>query len=187
MIEVISIVAGVLGLLLSLVLLVFSKKQENGNWLLGISILLLWYCLIIAELYRSGEIYQYAHFSRTGNIAAYLITPYLYFFTKRIFEGKTNWIKTYWWVFVPAVFYAIDFLPYYILPLDQKREIIQSQQLGNRHFVFSEGFLSPNWVQYYLRFFWAVLFLILTVGVIWKNKGVIQNPKNKNNRTIASF
>lgn len=187
MIEIISVVAGVLGLLLSLVLFIFSKRHQTGNWLLGISLLLLWYCLIVVELYRTGDIYHYAHFSRTGNIAAFLITPFLFFFTQRIFTGKSGWIKKYWWAFVPPLFYFLDFLPYFFLSLEEKRAIIQAQQLGNGHFVFSEGMISPNWFQYYLRFFWELLFLFLTIKVVWDNKKIVFNSKDENNQKIGVF
>ncbi|MEN2280776.1 AraC family transcriptional regulator [Algoriphagus sp. SE2] len=187
MIQIIAEVGLGLGLMVSLVLIIFSIKKGTANWLLGVSLFLLWYCLIISELYRTELIYTYAHFSRTGNIAAFLVTPFLYFFTERTFDQSKSPTKRYWWVFIPVLFYFIDFLPYFLLSLEEKRQIVRSQQLGDGHFVFKEGFFTPDWVQYYLRFLWLVLFLFLTVRVVWKNKFIIQSQKSKNNRTIAGF
>jgi len=187
MIDILAKVGLGLGLVVSLVLIIFSIKQETANWLLGVSLILLWYCLIITELYRTELIQSYAHFSRTGNIAAFLVTPFLYFFTEKTFNPSKSLLKRYWWVFLPILFYFIDFLPYFLLTLEEKRQIVQSQQLGNGHFVFREGVFTSDWVQYYLRFLWLILFLFLTLRVLWKNKTSLQAKKSKNNRTIAGF
>lgn len=187
MIELFSQVGFVLGFIVSLVLIIFSIKHRTSNWLLGSSMVMLWYCLIIAELYRTELIAQYPHFSRTGNIVAFLVSPFLFFFTLKLFNRGKAWFKTYWWAFLPVVFYIIDYMPYFVLPLEEKRQVVSNQQLKTGHFVFSEGFLSPDWLQYYLRFFWEVLFLILTLKVLRKNQVLLKTKESKNNRTIVWF
>ncbi len=188
MLEILTGVGLGLGLVVSMVLIIFSIKKKSANWLLGVSLLLLWYCLIISELYRTEMIQSYAHFSRTGNIAAFLVTPFLYFFTENTFFNSSKpFLKRYWWVFLPALFYFIDFLPYFILPLEEKKQIVYSQQLGDGHFVFKEGVFTVDWFQYYLRFLWLILFLFLTLRILWKNKTVLHSQNNRNNLTIVGF
>ncbi|EAZ82294.1 helix-turn-helix domain-containing protein [Algoriphagus machipongonensis] len=177
----------VLGLLVSLVLIIFAKKNQNGNWLLGTSLFFLWYGLVTTEIYRSGLILEYPAFSRTGNIFSYLIAPFLYFFIRQIIDRGIDWKRWYWWSVFPVIFYMVDFLPYFLLPNSEKIMLIKDQQMGVSNFSFSEGWITPDYFQYHFRQIWSFVFLILVYQMFYSRRKLILPLNNKINFKLFSF
>jgi AraC-like DNA-binding protein len=172
------------GLMVSLVLLFYPRTSKNGNWLLGLSVLSLWYALLMTKLYQSGEVVDFPHLSRTGNIPAFLITPAFYLFTRFIFFRKRQLQKRDWIILLPVIFYLIDYIPYFVQTAEVKSEIIRTGQLENKHFVFAEGWLAPSWFHFYSRQIWGITYLVLSIHILWKKRAIYHNGLTNNNRKI---
>ncbi len=177
--------AGVIaGILVILVLLFYPQRHNSANWLLGLSILSLWYAMIMAILYETNYILVYPHFSRTGNFFAFFTIPFFYLFTRFIFYRDKK-IKRYDWIlFLPALFYLIDFFPYFLISAEEKLEIIRAEQMNLGHFAFSEGWLTSSWFQFYARQFWSLVILLMTFRLIWINRVIFHRSFRGANRDI---
>lgn len=177
----------VIGLLTSLILLFFPKSGKNGNWLLGLSILSLAHALIVTHLYRTGLMVDYPHWSRTGNISAYLIAPFFYLFMKHIIYRKSIFKKRDLLLLIPSVVNFFDYLPYFLLSGAEKSLIIKDQQLYNDHFLFLEGSLFPDGFQFYARQVWLLIFIVLCIKILWVNKNLLKREESKANQHIFIY
>lgn len=177
----------IIGLLTSLILLFFANSRKNGNWLLGLSILFLTHALIVTHLYRTGLMVDYPHWSRTGNISAYLISPFFYLFMKHIIYRKSIFKKRDFLLLIPSIVNFIDYLPYFLLSGNEKSLIIQNQQLYNDHFLFLEGSLLPDGFQFYARQIWLLIFIILSIRILWINRDLLKREESKANQHIFIY
>ncbi|TDK45420.1 helix-turn-helix domain-containing protein [Algoriphagus formosus] len=177
----------VLGVLVGMILVLFPKARQNGNLTLGLSVLSVFHCLLVSDLYLSGRMVDFPHLSRTGNISAYLCAPLLYLFVKKtlyqlpVLKGFT------WLIFLPPLVYFFDYLPYYLKSASEKAAIIEAQQLGEANFLFSESLLFPEQFHFYFRQLWLLGFIILIVRLLWINRDLLNIHKIKLNRYIYVF
>ncbi len=105
----------ILGLLVIILLLFYRNRSiNNSNILLSINIICITYLLFINQLNYSREMLNYPFFARTGNIAGFLVVPFLYLYSRNSFYPGLRWRKRDWLFLIPAFFYTIDLLPFFL-------------------------------------------------------------------------
>ncbi|WGQ11846.1 helix-turn-helix domain-containing protein [Pedobacter gandavensis] len=105
--------------------LIFKKgNQLLKNKMLGISLLCYNLSLLVYFLWiDTGFIVEYPHLLRVISPLIYLNAPFFYFYIRNSLSN-TNGLKKYDYLhFLPALIHFIDLIPFYILPLSEKREI----------------------------------------------------------------
>lgn len=92
--------------------------------MLGISLLCYNISLLVYFLWiDTGFIVEYPHLLRVISPLIYLNAPFFYFYIRNSLSN-TNGLKKYDYLhFLPALIHFIDLIPFYILPLAEKREI----------------------------------------------------------------
>lgn len=130
---------------------------------------------------------DYPHWSRTGNISAYLIAPFFYLFMKHIIYRKSIFKKRDLLLLIPSVVNFFDYLPYFLLSGVEKSLIIKDQQLYNDHFLFLEGSLLPDGFQFYARQVWLLIFIVLCIKILWVNKNLLKREESKANQHIFIY
>lgn len=98
-----------------MVLFFMSARKNTNNIFLGLSLLCIWGALFINELHNSKRILDYPHLTRTGNIFAYLIYPFLYLYIRNTFYPGKIWQKFDYLLLLPALFYMVDMFPFFFL------------------------------------------------------------------------
>lgn len=177
----------ILGTLVSVILIFFPGARKNGNILLGLCLLTTTHALLASELYYSSKLLEVPHFSRTGNLSAYLIAPFLYLFIRYLIYRGPLLRKWDWLVLIPTLLNFIDFLPYYLLSGAEKTQIILAQQLGENHFLFREGFIFPEGFHFYFRQICLLFFLVLGLRLLWINRNLIRKEEATINRYIYRY
>jgi len=90
-----------------------------------------------------------------------LIYPLAYLYIRSLLLGELKFRKNDWWLLVPAVLYAINLLPYYGMPIAQKKLLLTAIHNDNRLIArYSEG-IFPAFVFSFVRVAWSALFIIL--------------------------
>ena len=184
--EIITLSGIAVGSLVSLVLLFFPQAGRSGNQFLGITVILLSYALLLSHLYYLRSITDFPHLSRTSQLFVYLITPSFYLFTRFLFYRQKYFLKWDWLILIPSLLYFIDYLPYFLLSEQEKVLSINRTQLGG-HFDYNEGSFSFVFFHFYIRQFWSLLFLLLSVRIMWLNRAIIKFGNTKINKTIFWF
>lgn len=177
----------IIGFLVSLILIFYPGSKNNGNLILGFSFFCLTHALLTSELYRSQLMLEFPHFSRTGNFSAYLIAPLFFLFVKKIIYREENEGSWKWLILIPSFGYAVDYLPYFSLSASEKVEIIRSQQLNYDHFLFREGIFFPDEFHFFFRQIWLLVFMVLVIKLLWKNKNQLNREESNLNRYIFNF
>src|SRR5689334_23606671 len=108
------------GILILLLIVAYSIRGSRNRIFLAISLFFVWYTLLVVMLTITRQILEFPWLHRTGMITAYLAFPFLYIYSRNTFYPGRFWKKTDWLLLIPTVFYIIDFLPFFLMPTDQK-------------------------------------------------------------------
>ncbi|ALL05001.1 hypothetical protein AQ505_05530 [Pedobacter sp. PACM 27299] len=108
----------------SLALIFKTGNQLLKNKMLGISLLCYNISLLVYFLWiDTGFIIEYPHLLRVISPLIYLNAPFFYFYIRNSLSN-TDGLKKYDYLhFLPALIHFFDLIPFYILPLSEKREI----------------------------------------------------------------
>lgn len=173
-------VSGLLcGILSSLILIIFPQSRRSANLYLGISLLSLTHALLTSWLNSSGRILELPFLMRTGHLSVYLIFPFLYFFYKGIFQSDKAWKPWYYFLFLPSIFYLVDFAPFFVLSGEEKVRIFASK-LGNSEALFkiNEGLLGWENFHFVFRTLWSSFFLLLIGKILLDFRADFQPGKS---------
>ncbi|MFN5647049.1 MAG: hypothetical protein ACK458_05995, partial [Sphingobacteriales bacterium] len=114
-----------------MVLFFMSARKNTNNIFLGLSLLCIWGALFINELHNSKRILDYPHLTRTGNIFAYLIYPFLYLYIRNTFYPGKIWQKFDYLLLLPALFYLVDMFPFFFLKSAAEKKAIAAENLSD--------------------------------------------------------
>ena len=174
-----SIIVIVLSLLCCFVLLFFHKNKSNSQRILFfyfLTIALGHYALLVSVI---NVIYP--NFFRTSLFFAYLLPSFSYLYVRENIAAKLKWTDVI--IFFPAIFYLIDYMPFFLLPIENKLAI---QTYNSTHLnsllAHNDGWLTVPWFHLVFRNVTNVLFWILSLRLInqfKKNKSATFLKRNK--------
>lgn len=99
-----------------------------------------------------------------------LVIPTSWLYIKSVLRGELKSSKTDWLILIPSLICLIDLLPYYTMPLAEKKTYLEAffknPYMQGR---FSEGVLPP-YVFAFIRVVWAALFITLNFKLLRKFK-----------------
>lgn len=179
----------ILGMVVVFLLLYYRKRSHNNtNVLLAISIFCITYMLFVGQLNISRKMLDYPIFARTGNIPGYLVMPFLYLYTRNSFYPGIRWRKRDWLFFLPALFYIIDLLPFFLADADYKIAVMKAN-LDNpaRMRRIEDGWIPIKGIHLKILYLWSLLMMILQVRLIIRNKMISSEGGNSKNGTLFWF
>jgi AraC-like DNA-binding protein len=163
-----------LSILCSFVLLFLNKVDRHANRLLALGLINMSVTLILNGLsYVDGFFVSYPHFFRLGIFSHYLLAPFFYLYVRATINRESSFSKWDWLHFLPALFHFLEFIPFYLMPIAEKRAYVR--------FVFShieiisqqrEGFL-PAYVHPFLKIGTGIVYDFFQVRILffaYKNK-----------------
>jgi AraC-like DNA-binding protein len=115
-----------LSLLLCLALFVKPPKDKLNNKLLAIAVGILNFQLIHILIVNTGLIIEFPFFVRLLSPFLYLFAPLIYLYIKKAMEGVPNLLPGDYLHFLPAFIHFVDLIPFYVLPVEEKRLIAQA-------------------------------------------------------------
>jgi AraC-like DNA-binding protein len=135
----------VLGFVVFLILALYNSNKTFSAKLLAGILFSLSYTLLAYLLYISKAIRSFPHLYRTPAFISLCIAPLLFIYVRSSLT-QSFWFKKWDFLyFLPAVFYTAQFIPFYMLPAQDKlyyiERAIQSKAYGIRE---PEGLLPPG-------------------------------------------
>ena len=99
---------------------------------------------------------------------SYLVYPLLYLYVQIILTDKTTITFKNWFHFVPFALAILDLMPFYLIPLKEKNQIVSNliHHFSNTYLVDS-GFL-PSWIHYVLKQVQSFIYIILLWIMLYK-------------------
>jgi AraC-like DNA-binding protein len=178
----------VIGIPIMVILFFYKKRNDNGNHFLAFTLISMWYALFINRMNLSLQIVDYPYLIRTGNIAAYLVFPFLYLYTRKSFyPGIRLQIKD-WLFFAPALFYVVDMMPFFLADPAYKIAVLKTNITDRvRMSNMSEGWVGIKGFHFVFRYLWSVFVMILQVRLIMKNWKPGQSEEQPWNRPFQLF
>ncbi len=179
----------ILGIVVIILLLYYRKRSiNNSNVLLAVSVICLTYMLFNNHLNNSREMVNYPFFYRTGNIAGFLLIPFLYLYSRNTFYPGIRWRKTDWLFFLPALFYIIDLLPFFLEDPAYKIAVMRANYSDpSRNFRVEEGWVPLKGIHYIIMYFWSIALMILQSRLIYRNRQMARENESSMNRALFWF
>lgn len=179
----------IIGILVISILIFYHRKHRNrNNYFLAGSMLSIWFSLFVNNLNDTGEILNYPFFARTGNIAAYMIFPFIYLYTRNTFYPGKLWKSTDFIFLIPALFYVIDMMPFYLSPADEKIAQMRVNLMDRQKmFRVSEGWIAITGLHFVLRYFWGLSVMGLQIRLLYRNWNIVSADGNTLNRPLRVF
>lgn len=166
----------VICLLISAVLWRYSGKQNKQNKML--SLYFFTTCLgnfIVFLVYtRMVKDFPWFHLFRTGNVIALMIMPISFFYFRYLLKDKGFRVIDMVH-FIPALCYAIDYLPIFLLPTAEKIEMAtREMQMPDRGQSLQNGWITPhiNWV--IVRTIQMTIYWLLQLLMIYRTSKIKQ-------------
>lgn len=168
--ETVFLLAGIQGLLLSVILLT-RKENHNANIVLALSSFAL-SCDLFTVLYYQKELYLiYPHFSGITYPFPYLYGPLFYIYTKLVSKSETKFGFKNLLHFTPVILVYLISLPVFFYSGAEKIEFIKKMILNEEPLVF-------NIIQWIVPF-QGIVYTILTIKTVSDyNKKIKHNYSN---------
>ncbi|RYC71815.1 helix-turn-helix transcriptional regulator [Spirosoma sordidisoli] len=126
--------------------LLWRKKQPSAyvNRLLSLLLLMYGYIGFIGSLLVNGGILQVPHLFRTAAPLHYMTGPMIYLYVRASLRAESRFDRRFLWLFAPALFNAIELIPFYCQSTAYKIAHLKSLPLTSNSLArFTEGLLPP--------------------------------------------
>lgn len=173
--------AGILCGLLTVYILLFKKNalRSYSDYLLSVSILCQIWTVALYLFVFSGSIQQFPYVYRTAAPLTFLVPPLGYVYVRSVLYNEKKWQKFDFLHLLPFLFFLINYLPFFLSPLEYKVEIVTKTILDKNFGIEKQlGFL-PESVFYLFRPIQATLYLIFQWRLIYTF------TRNNPNQTIT--
>jgi AraC-like DNA-binding protein len=163
----------VIGFLVGFLLLTYGFKKNKWNQLLGISFIFLTLATIVAWMISSRLIVYFPMLYRTGNIFALLYIPLVYLYIKNIVKKQSlKWKDVIH--LVPAFIYFLDYLPTFLLPADQKVNLILLEITDSyQYMAFNQSQFFPSNFWIFFRNGMVLFYWVLSTNLLIKHHSTV--------------
>jgi len=173
--------AGILCGLLTVYILLIKKNalRSYSDFILSASILCQIWTVLLFLFVFSGSIQQFPFLYRTAAPLTFLLPPLSYLYVRSVLYNEKKWQGYDYLHLLPFLFFLINYLPFFLSPLEYKLEIV-TKTIQDKNFGIEKqlGYLPEN-VFYLFRPIQAVLYLIFQ----WRL--ILSFNRNNPNQTIT--
>ena len=159
---------------LTIYMLLFSKNAAKSYADYVLSILLLVHCwsVILFLILYSEYILLFPHVFKTGLPLNFLIAPCSYLYVRAVLLNEKKFQKRDVIHLIPFVIVFINYIPFYLLPVNEKVTVIQnSLNYWPDTLKYQAGFLPENF-SILFRLILAIIYLVLQWNLILSYKKV---------------
>lgn len=183
----ICLISIVLSVLSATILLRYHQSKSSPQRILSIYFFVMGVSLLVGFLIISGLINKFPHFFRTGVLTGYIFPPLAYLYVRQSVRPGIRAKDVIH--FLPAIFYAIDFLPFYLLSAEEKLNVV-SHLTGDKIdtlLAHREGWLSPPWFHMFFRNGVAIFYCLLSFRILWRLTHIKQSDFHKDNAAVVKW
>ena len=105
-------------------------------------------------------------FLRIAAPTTFLIGPLSFLYFRSVVKDESSLENRDWLLFIPAILTIVNFIPYYLLPLQDKIDHVNRNFYGRRQAQDPGTGLVPGIVYYILRFCWSGIFVYSTFRLL---------------------
>ena len=159
---------------LTIYMLLFTKNAAKSYADYVLSFLLLVHCwsVILFLILYSEYILLFPHVFKTGLPLNFLIAPFSYLYVRAVLFNEKKIQKRDLIHLIPFVIVFINYIPFYLLPVNEKVTVIQnSLNYWPDTFKYQAGFLPENF-SILFRLILAIIYLVLQWNLILSYKKV---------------
>jgi AraC-like DNA-binding protein len=178
-----------LGFVVSFILYINNREQSLSPRILAAILFCISYSLLAYYMYITKEFLRFPHMFRTPLFMSLCVAPLTYIYVRSALEQAYSFKKWDFLFFIPAVLYTAQFIPFYLLPANEKLLIIEkamhSKAFGLRE---PEGLLPPG-LGYILRMGYSFIMNISTFVLLvrWKKSSNREILKINQNNEIFQW
>lgn len=148
-------------LLAAIVLIFVNKDRQHSNRLLALILILFAVQHILLMLLFTGYMLKVPWLVRVFAPTTFLIAPAAYLYFRSVVHNEMKFKKWDFLLCIPALLTIINFLPYYLLPLSEKVELLQQTFYSQTpHPDPGIGYLPSN-AFYVLRILWSATWIFM--------------------------
>ena len=157
-----------LSLLAAVILLFINKEQRHASRMLALFLLILALLNLNGVFLNSQLFLEFPRLHKLTLPFTLLIAPVAYLYMRSVLKGELK-LKKYDWLFLlPAVLYAVNMVPYYTMPIEEKQaHLIKFYANRSMQGTFNEGIL-PAYTFPFIRLVWSIIFIVINARLINK-------------------
>lgn len=136
----------VLGIMVSAILYFLNKNESFSARLLSGYLFCISIISLFSAAYHTSFFLHYPHVARSMVFLTLSAAPFSFLYVRSVLKQQYRLRRTDLLLFIPAVLYMVNMIPFYLMPTPQKLEII-SRSLADRSLVVREreGMLPEGW------------------------------------------
>ncbi len=163
---------GMFSAFLTVYLLLFNKKETKSyaDYLLAILFGLYIYCTLLYLLIYSGFINSVPFLYKTGAPLNFILPPLAYLYIRSVLYNEKKFSKWDIVHYIPFILFLINYLPFYLIPINEKAEIVNAVVLDQSLIYKNNAGVLPEYILFILRFFQTIIYLVFNWGLIKKYK-----------------
>lgn len=133
------------------VLLESKSKEAKANKILALWLAINGILLLMFYLFQTQFITYVPWLYRLPSPLYYMFFPMGYLYVRMILNDERKLVLTDTIHFIPAVLHFLEFLPFYLLPLDAKAEILRNDLISPLGMLTHSQGMLPPYVHNYIR------------------------------------
>ena len=145
-------------------MLLFTKNaaKSYADYILSFLLLLHCWSVILFLVLYSEYILLFPHVFKTGLPLNFLIAPFSYLYVRAVLYNEKKFQKRDLIHLIPFVIVFINYIPFYLLPVNEKVTVIQnSLNYWPTTFKYQAGFLPENF-SILFRLILAIIYLVIS-------------------------
>ena len=172
--DIIALSSSLLSILTALIFLFVNRTESIPKIFLVVLNVALGYGIFISALLNSQQILSFPHLYRTALPVAMLQGPSIYYYILTSLIQPLRFPKKYFIHIIPTIAAFILFIPYYLMPAEQKIRLIEERYLNELNMIHGpDGFISGNNIGLIVAIY-TMIYLFMAVRLVWRNRDEIQ-------------
>lgn len=157
-----------IGIFIGISILLKRGLVAKNDRFLGYALLIIALGFSYLLLRSSGLLVKFPHLLRVMSPWIYLVGPLFYLYIRNILEGSSKLKKIDFLHFLPAILHFLELIPFYLLPLEEKRLVVEMIAKDFNDLFFKGSGIIPIQFHYTLRTIQSLIYIFL-IGFLLKD------------------
>lgn len=157
-----------IGIFIGISILLKRGLGAKNDRFLGYALLIIALGFSYLLLRSSGLLVKFPHLLRVMSPWIYLVGPLFYLYIRNILEGSSKLKKIDFLHFLPAILHFLELIPFYLLPLEEKRLVVEMIAKDFNDLFFKGSGIIPIQFHYTLRNIQSLIYIFL-IGFLLKD------------------
>ncbi|GAB3036940.1 AraC family transcriptional regulator [Spirosoma pulveris] len=176
-----------LGLLVSLVVVVFNQQQPHASRLLALTLFSMAWFTLVSALLLNHAIFQFPHLFRSSAPVQYLIAPCAYLYLRAVVRQETRFGRYDWLHFVPAALHMLELLPFYAMGTAEKTRYLQVLLTDLQSVVKQQEGWLPAYYHITLKCIQGSIYFVFQWRLLSRFKQQLSGQQREQNQVLLNW